>query len=175
MASSKTENVKTFDQAGVLPFRRKGGGLEFCLITSSRGRWIFPKGVIAPNETYKETAAKEALEEAGLRGRFVGAPLGCWEMLKCDELYTLVLLLMEVTDCADEWDEAHLRERRWVGVDEARKLLCQPQLRKALDKAFKRLKVIKKPARQKRSLNEDVLVVQQVKSRTKTRRAAKRA
>ncbi len=175
MASLKTENVKTFDQAGVLPFRRKRGGVEFCLITSSRGRWIFPKGTIAPNESYKETATKEALEEAGVRGRLVGAPLGCWEMLKYDEPYTLVLLLMEVKDCADEWDEAHLRERRWVGVNQARKLLCQPPLRKALDTAIARLRGNKKTASQKRNLKDDRLILQQAKKRTKTRRAAKRA
>jgi len=107
MAGLKSRNVKKFDQAGALPFRRTRRGLEFCLITSTEGRWIFPKGVVDPDETYKETATKEAFEEAGLRGRLVGSPLGCCEMVKCGKRYTLVLLLMEVTACEEVWEEAH--------------------------------------------------------------------
>ena len=140
MAIPQLENAKTFDQAGVLPFRCERRGLEFCLIASTKGRWIFPKGVIDPEETYRETATREALEEAGLTGRLVGAPLGCCEMIKYGKPYTLVLLLMEVTKCEEVWEEAHFRQRRWATEDEARQLLCQPQLRNGLDIAVARLK-----------------------------------
>jgi 8-oxo-dGTP pyrophosphatase MutT (NUDIX family) len=171
MASQNSGNRTNFDQAGALPYRRTRRGLEFCLITSTEGRWIFPKGIIDPGETYKETASKEALEEAGLRGRFVGGPLGVYDMVKCQKPYTLVLLLMEVTACEDAWEEADFRERRWAAEDEARHLLCQPQLQDCLDVAAARLKESKKTGRVKRNMKDDRLLSRQAKSREASRAA----
>ena len=54
-------------QASVIPFQRRNGQIEFCLITTRKRNWIFPKGIIDPGETMEQTAAKEALEEAGTR------------------------------------------------------------------------------------------------------------
>jgi len=144
MGSRNSGKTETFDQAGALPYRRTRRGLEFCLITSTAGRWLFPKGLIGAGETLEQTALKEALEEAGLCGRLVDGPLGSYGMDKYGKSYTLVVLLMEVTDCEEVWQEAHFRERRWVTQDEARRLLCQPQLRKCLDAAVARLGNAKK-------------------------------
>lgn len=174
MGRLKSGKVETWDQAGALPYRLTRRGPEFCLITSTEGRWMFPKGTIAPGETCKETAAKEALEEAGLRGRFRGAPLCCCEMVKSGKPYTLVLMLMEVAECDDVWEEAHFRKRRWATKEKARRLLCQPQLRKGLDLAVARLKSPKKSARRKRNLEDDRLLLRQATSR-KASRAAKLA
>jgi 8-oxo-dGTP pyrophosphatase MutT (NUDIX family) len=174
MASQNSGTRTTFHQAGALPYRRTRRGLEFCLITSTEGRWIFPKGIINPGETYKETASKEALEEAGLRGRFVDRPLGSCEMVKYGKPYNLVLLLMEVTACEDSWEEADFRQRRWAAEDEARRLLCQPQLQNCLDIAVARLKDSKKSARVKRNMKDDRLPLRQANS-VKASRAAKRA
>ena len=69
-------------QACVIPFHRQAKDVEFCLITSLRKRrWIFPKGIIEIGETGEETVLKEALEEAGLRGKVIGSPLG--EYIDC--------------------------------------------------------------------------------------------
>jgi len=174
MASGNSGNGKHFDQAGALPYRRTRRGVEFCLITSTEGRWIFPKGIIESGETYKETAAKEAFEEAGLRGKLVGGPLGSYEMVKYGKTYTLVLLLMEVTACEDEWKEDHFRERRWATLDDARQLLCRPQLRKCLDAAVARLKDRKKRTRRKRNV-EDERPARKRARLAKASRAAKRA
>lgn len=64
------------DQACAIPFRSVARQLEFCLITSSSGRWLFPKGFIDPGETFVEAALKEAAEEAGVHGRVLGDPVG---------------------------------------------------------------------------------------------------
>ena len=43
---------ETIHQASAVPFRRAGGRVEFCLVTSaSSGQWVFPKGLIDPGET----------------------------------------------------------------------------------------------------------------------------
>ena len=40
MASQNSEEGETLYQAGVVPYRRTTGEVEFCLITSTEGRWI---------------------------------------------------------------------------------------------------------------------------------------
>jgi 8-oxo-dGTP pyrophosphatase MutT (NUDIX family) len=47
----------------------RGGGIEFLLVQTRGGRWIFPKGGVEPGLTHAESAALEAFEEAGVHGR----------------------------------------------------------------------------------------------------------
>lgn len=124
----------------MIPIRRRGEGIEVCLITSlKKGRWIFPKGIIDPGETCDETAAKEALEEAGLHGRIVGEPLGEYEYFKWGRVLSVTVLVMEVSHCDDTWLEADDRERRWVRPDQAAKLLANAELRPFVAAAVDRI------------------------------------
>ena len=125
----KQKNGKTFDQASAVPYRFRGGEIEFCLITSSsKRRWCFPKGIIDPGETPAETALKEAEEEAGLHGEICGQPLGDYEYNKWGRSLSVVVMLMKVHEAADEWEESRLRDRRWVGLEEATQLLGRRRL-----------------------------------------------
>ena len=55
------------DQAGVIPFRHKRNGIEICLIRDKGGKkWKIPKGFVDSGETVRQTALKEAWEEAGI-------------------------------------------------------------------------------------------------------------
>ncbi len=128
------------NQASAVPFRRYGEGVEFCLITTSAGRWGFPKGYIDRGESPEQTALKEALEEAGLHGRIVGTPLVCYRTNKNGRSKKVVALLMEVSDCDDQWDEVKLRQRRWVSQDEAQELLNRGYLQACLEVAQDRLR-----------------------------------
>lgn len=117
-------------QACVVPFRRTGERVEICLITSlKKGRWILPKGIIDPGETRDQSALKEALEEAGLRGRIVGEPLGEYEDYKWGSKLNVTVLIMEVTCSDDQWLESDVRERLWVDAAEAADLLANPAQR----------------------------------------------
>ena len=129
------------DQASAVPFRRHGNRVEFCLITTSSGRWGFPKGYIDAGESPEQAALKEALEEAGLHGRIVGAPLAYYRIDKNDNSKKVVALLMEVDACDDQWDEADLRERRWVSQDQAQRLLRIEALQACLEAAQDRLRL----------------------------------
>ncbi|MBI2823121.1 MAG: NUDIX hydrolase [Planctomycetia bacterium] len=127
-------------QASAVPHRAADHGQEFCLITSiSGGRWGFPKGIIDAGETPTETALKEALEEAGLRGRLDGEPLGQYRYAKWGRMLTVTAFLMEVNQCEDQWLEAHERQRRWVTADEALGLLDRRPLARLLELALERL------------------------------------
>src|SRR4029453_3035701 len=100
------------EQAGVIPFRRKKGTLEVCLIRNKGGKkWKIPKGFIDPGETPEQAALKEAWEEAGLKGRLIGEPIGSYEYDKWGYELTVAVYLMEVTDAEDEWEEKRFRER----------------------------------------------------------------
>ena len=126
-------------QASVVPYRWRDGRLEFCLITSRRtGRWGFPKGTIEPGETLEDAALKEALEEAGVRGR-VRASVGRYNYSKSGRSLTVGMLLMEVDVVHDDWKESHQRLRCWATPDEARQLVCRPHLRQFVSAAVDQL------------------------------------
>ena len=158
----KQKNGHSIDQASALPFRYRQGELQFCLITSTgKQRWCFPKGIIDPGETPVQTALKEAEEEAGIRGRIVGKPLGDYQYRKWGRLLTVVVMLMHVEKTLEQWEEAEHRERKWVAAAEATQLLDRGRLRQFLLEAVKRLKngrAVKKLRTERRDVSAPNLV-----------------
>ncbi|MAK81656.1 NUDIX domain-containing protein, partial [Phenylobacterium sp.] len=64
-------------QAGAVPYRVTDKGVSVLLVTSRRtGRWVFPKGGLMNGRTPWESAAQEALEEAGVEGEVEDVALG---------------------------------------------------------------------------------------------------
>lgn len=132
--------AQSIEQACAVPFRAYLERVEFCLITSSAGRWKFPKGYIEPGETFIEAALKEALEEAGLHGRVVGDPIGYYEIEKKGRPRNVIALLMEVIQSDEVWKEAKVRQRQWVTPEEARGLVSEPELFELLEVAHARVR-----------------------------------
>jgi 8-oxo-dGTP pyrophosphatase MutT (NUDIX family) len=56
-------------QVAAVCYRRSLFSLEFLLVNTSSGKWTFPKGRLSPWLSASEAAAREAVEEAGVRGR----------------------------------------------------------------------------------------------------------
>jgi len=113
-------------QAAAIPIRRRGTDLQVCLIRKlASGSWGIPKGTVDSGRTHAFTALNEAWEEAGLRGRLVGDPLGTYEYEKLGRALTVLVFVMEVLEHHDVWMEAAIRERRWVSVKEAEMLLIE--------------------------------------------------
>jgi len=130
-----------FTQSAVLPYRWVDGKLQFLVIASRKGtRWVIPKGVKEPELSLRDSAAKEALEEAGVRGRIDEQPIGEYDYKKWGGVCNVVVFPMEVSDSIPEedWEESH-RERRWLGIDDTRQMLDERALRKLVDKLEKRL------------------------------------
>ena len=133
-------------QAGVIPFRRKKGTIEVCLIRNKgRRKWKIPKGFVDPGETVEQAALKEAWEEAGVRGRLVGEPIGSYDYDKWEEKLTVSVYLMEVSDQEEKWEESRFRERAWSPVDDAFEMLKKHPVRPLLDTAADRLERRTKP------------------------------
>src|SRR5690606_18131025 len=130
--SPKVEMTSGLRQAGALPYAMVDGRTVFLLITSRRtGRWIFPKGDIEAGMTAWESAAAEALEEAGVSGQIGSTPIGSYRTsanVDGSSLVDVDLYPLRVETQLDVWKEMDQRLRHWVVLPEARRLLNDPAL-----------------------------------------------
>ena len=63
-------------------YRVRGGEPEFLLVRTRNGHWTFPKGAVNADETNAAAAAREAHEEAGVRGSIERAPFSSYRHCK---------------------------------------------------------------------------------------------
>jgi 8-oxo-dGTP pyrophosphatase MutT (NUDIX family) len=118
--------VPRAQQAAAIPIRRRGSELQVCLIRKRlSGTWGIPKGTVDSGQTHETTALKEAWEEAGVRGRLVGDPLGTYNYEKYGRHLTVMVYVMEVLEHHRDWEEAGIRERKWASLEEAGTLLVE--------------------------------------------------
>lgn len=122
-----------FRQSAAIPFLQDGDALEIVLITSnSSGQWIFPKGVVEHGLSPWESAAKEALEEAGVSGEISDEAIGQYDYDKWGGTCHVEVFALRVAEVLAEWDEMHARERIIVAVEEALAIV-KPSLKGLLE------------------------------------------
>lgn len=127
-------------QSAIVPFRIHKGKLEILLITSRRTRsWIIPKGDLESNMSPAESAAKEAWEEAGVKGRVITKKLGVYRYEKYDRHYEVTVYAMEVRKIFKSWLEEQERIRQWLTLKEAIKLVTPSEVALLLGKLGKKL------------------------------------
>jgi 8-oxo-dGTP pyrophosphatase MutT (NUDIX family) len=66
---SELRKLRECEQVAAVCYRVRSGEIEFLLVKTGKGRWIFPKGSVEPGLTHAQAAALEAFEEAGVHGR----------------------------------------------------------------------------------------------------------
>ena len=66
---SQLRGLRGSEQVAAVCYRVRGSAIEFLLVRTRGGRWIFPKGGAEPGLTRAQAAALEAFEEAGVHGR----------------------------------------------------------------------------------------------------------
>jgi len=124
-------------QSGVLPYRIVDGRVEYLLITSRRSkRWLFPKGGLMKGMTPWESAAQEALEEAGVEGTVETTPIGSYDGALNDRWATPVTVEvypLHVEVQHKYWQEQAQRRRAWMTADKARERIDDPQKRAIID------------------------------------------
>ncbi|QUJ75639.1 NUDIX hydrolase [Sulfitobacter albidus] len=126
-------------QFAALCYRMKAGKVEVLLITSRRRkRWIVPKGWPMEGKTPAACAAREAWEEAGVRGQASDTSVGVYSYIKIgrknrpDVPVLAVLYPIRVTALKKRYPEARERRRMWVSRKKAAKLLDSKALGKLI-------------------------------------------
>ena len=125
-----TRTIVLVEQSGVIPYRIINGQIEVMLITSSGSkRWVIPKGLIEPDMTSQDSAAKEAWEEAGVLGQVFPNLMGIYEYYKSGCTWQVDVFLLQVETVLDNWPEAYKRKRQWVSIPKAIKRVDEPDLK----------------------------------------------
>ena len=124
-----------------MPWRATADGVEVMLITSrDTQRWVLPKGWPEADEALCDAAAREAGEEAGLRGKVARQEIGRYHYDKvmpsgrgvpCE----VFVYSLRVDRVAAKWREKGQRRRKWVTPEEAAGMVRETEL-SALLSAF---------------------------------------
>ncbi len=117
--------MKRARQFAALPIAEREGEQMVMLVTSREtGRWVLPKGWAEKRLTGPELAAKEAFEEAGLKGQVAAKRVGSYRYLKqlpkgkavtCE----VEVFPMRVEQELDDWPERGQRRREWFTLGQA--------------------------------------------------------
>ena len=120
-----------YSQSSVIPYRIRDGQPEILAVMSHKHKhWVLPKGISEPGASLQDTAAREALEEAGIEGEVAEQSLGSYTYKKWGAACTVEVFAMEVTRMIDEtsWEESH-RGREWMTPKQAVKRVHQSALK----------------------------------------------
>lgn len=108
--------------AAVCYRRHANGKVEFLLVRTRAGRWTFPKGGVDGDSTNAIAAAREAHEEAGVRGQVEALAFTCYLHYKSGgEAHTVSAYLCRVADL--ETPRELFRTPRWFSADSAKRRL----------------------------------------------------
>jgi 8-oxo-dGTP pyrophosphatase MutT (NUDIX family) len=124
-------------QSGVLAWRLKRSKKkpEVLLVTGRRsGRWMIPKGWPMPGKSLADSAAQEAFEEAGIKGKIEPNPIGSFRHVKQHLLFGRLEVDIFVHPLAVErelgnWPEKGERNRKWFPIDEAAERVDSDELK----------------------------------------------
>ncbi len=124
--------------AGAIPFRRGDEGWEFLLVTSKKGNWIFPKGLVEYGDSVEDTALRECQEEAGVRGKLLPDEIGTYADRKWQHPCKVLMYLLAYEGDVP-WDESDIRRRRWCNLEIALSQLNKQDLKDILLRAAGRI------------------------------------
>jgi len=120
-------------QVAAIPIRWIGGRPEVLLITTrGAGRWTIPKGWPLADSLGAECAAREAFEEAGVRGHIEPYSIGTfeyWKRTKKSRTFLQVTAFaLHVQEIAWDWPEREERKRAWFSPEVASRLAANDEL-----------------------------------------------
>lgn len=120
-------------QVAAIPVRWVGGRPEVLLITTrGTGRWTIPKGWPLAESLGAECAAREAFEEAGVRGHIEPYSIGSFEYWKRTKksrtFLNVTAFALHVQEIAWDWPERSERKRAWFSPEVACRLAANDQL-----------------------------------------------
>lgn len=125
------------EQSAVLAWRRRKRGLRILLVTSlETRRWVLPKGNVEDGLTPRESALREAFEEAGIEGDAADREIGAYLYRKDDSkgggLRRVAVFPMQVSRVLDDWPEKDRRRREWMSPEHAAAAVAEKKLAKII-------------------------------------------
>ena len=120
-------------QVAALPLRlAKNGAIEILLVTSrDTGRWIIPKGWTSKRIKDCKAAAREAREEAGVKGKILREAIGTYRYIKRElgngALIEVRVFLLKVSKRCKRWPEKRERRRAWFDIEDAASRVQRPR------------------------------------------------
>jgi 8-oxo-dGTP pyrophosphatase MutT (NUDIX family) len=121
-------------QYAALPYRQGGDDIEVLLVTSlGTKRWIIPKGWPISGREPHESAAREALEEAGVVGTIGSEAIGTYRYDKRRKTgasvpCTVEVFALDVGAQRKRWPEKGRREVKWLPAEEAARIVSDEGL-----------------------------------------------
>jgi 8-oxo-dGTP pyrophosphatase MutT (NUDIX family) len=120
-------------QVAALPVRRVNGSTEVLLVTSrDTGRWIIPKGWRLKGLSWRQSAAREAMEEAGVKGKVKQRAIGRFQYVKREKTtgrtIDVTVFILSVRKEYKRWREAGQRRREWFAPETAASHVQEPEL-----------------------------------------------
>ncbi len=121
-------------QYAALVYRMRDGKVQVLLVTSRKSQnWILPKGSPIANLKPHQTAAQEAWEEAGVKGR---ADKKCLGRFRFDrqgrgnrrQLCVGLVYPLQAKKLARNFPEAGQRQRKWLSPKKAARRIANPEL-----------------------------------------------
>jgi 8-oxo-dGTP pyrophosphatase MutT (NUDIX family) len=135
MTSPRKKAAAKRVQYAALPYRRSGDARTQVMLVTSResGRWVIPKGWPKKRKTPHGTAAREALEEAGVVGVVGRDSIGSYSYKKRLKSGALVacevrVFPLKVKRQQKSWPERGEREVQWFSRAKAAKAVQESAL-----------------------------------------------
>lgn len=132
-SGSKIRHAPSF-QVAALCWRRSRKGVRVLLVTSrDSGRWVIPKGWPMRRRTLPEAAAREAWEEAGVKGEIRPVSLGLYtyrKVLDSGEILPCAVIVypLEVQVMVRHYPEYGQRSTKWFSPHKAAERVREPHL-----------------------------------------------
>ena len=133
-----TEATGTRLQCAALCYRHHRGQAQVLLVTSrDTGRWLLPKGWPVAGLDPSQSAAREAWEEAGVKGEALEQCLGHYSYLKtfadrAGQPCIVAVYPLRVEAVAAEFRERQQRRRRWFTLAKAATLVQEPEAQRLI-------------------------------------------
>ena len=132
-SGSKNRHAPSF-QVAALCWRLSRKGVRVLLVTSrDSGRWVIPKGWPMRRRTLPEAAAREAWEEAGVKGEIRPVSLGLYtyrKVLDSGEILPCAVIVypLEVQVMVRHYPEYGQRSTKWFSPHKAAERVREPHL-----------------------------------------------